>query len=120
MQCPATTGLRLVLALALATTLAGCAAVSSAQAPVESAEVTMPPSYRFDPVAIRVPVGTTVTWRNADNFTHSVRVLNGSFPLLDLKPGASGSITFEEPGEYDYICTYHAQDMKGKVIVAVP
>ena len=109
----------LILALALAILLAGCAsAVSNAQAPAETNQVTMPPSYRFDPVAIQVAAGTTVTWRNADNFTHSVRVLNGSFPLLDLKPGASGSITFEEPGEYDYICTYHSQDMKGKVIVA--
>src|SRR5688572_105124 len=111
------TGLSLALALALVTVLAGCASATSAQAPVESAEVTMPPSYRFDPVAIQVPVGTTVTWRNTDNFTHSVSVVDGGFPELSLAPGQSGTITFDEPGEYAYVCTYHAQDMKGTVSV---
>ena len=110
-----------VCLLVLAASLAGCAnQATAAREAVKTAEVSMPPTYRFAPAAIQVDAGTTVTWRNADNFTHSVRVLNGSLPFLDLKPGASGSITFEEPGEYDYICTYHAQDMKGKVIVAVP
>ena len=27
---------------------------------------------------------------------------------------------FGQPGEYDYICTYHAQDMKGKISVVGP
>ena len=77
----------------------------------------MPPSYRFDPVAIQVPVGTTVTWRNTDNFSHSVSVAGGDFPMLELPPGESGAITFDQPGEYAYVCTYHAQDMKGTVSV---
>jgi plastocyanin len=98
--------------------LAGCAAqTSAAAAPVETAEVSMPPSYRFDPPAIQVPAGTTVTWRNSDNFTHSVSVVDGKFPFLNLPPGQSGAITFDQPGAYNYICTYHAQDMKGTVIV---
>jgi plastocyanin len=113
-----TTGLSLALGLALLTVLGGCAsAARNAQAPVESAEVTMPPSYRFDPVAIRVPIGTTVTWRNTDNFTHAVSVVTGGFPNLSLAPGQSGTISFDQPGEYAYICTYHAQDMKGIVSV---
>ena len=98
--------------------LAGCAAqTSAAAAPVETAEVSMPPSYRFDPPAIQVTAGTTVTWRNSDNFTHSVSVADGKFPFLNLPPGQSGAITFDQPGAYNYICTYHAQDMKGTVIV---
>ena len=98
--------------------LAGCAAqTSAAGAPVETAEVRMPPSYRFEPAAIQVPAGTTVTWRNSDNFTHSVSVVDGKFPILNLPPGQSGTITFDQPGAYNYICTYHAQDMKGRVIV---
>ena len=113
-----TTGLTLAVALALVTVLAGCAsAVSNAQAPAETNQVTMPPSYRFDPVAIQVPAGTTVTWRNADNFSHSVSVAGGDFPVLELPPGESGTITFDQPGEYAYVCTYHAQDMKGTVRV---
>jgi plastocyanin len=79
--------------------------------------VTMPPSYRFDPPRIQVPAGTTVTWRNSDNFTHSVSVSDGSFPLLNLSPGQSGTIAFDQPGTYNYLCTYHAQDMQGTIIV---
>jgi plastocyanin len=111
--------LLLVTAVAVAIVLlAGCAVqTSAAAAPVETAEVTMPPSYRFDPPAIQVPAGTTVTWRNSDNFTHSVSVVDGKFPLLNLSPGQSGAITFDQPGAYAYICTYHAQDMKGTVMV---
>ena len=109
---------RLILALAVVIVLAGCASpVSNAQPPIETNQVTMPPSYRFDPVAIQVPAGTTVTWRNADNFSHSVRVAGGDFPMLELPPGESGTITFDQPGEYAYVCTYHAQDMKGTVSV---
>jgi plastocyanin len=107
------------LALTAATLLLGaCASPRGAQAPVQTAEVTMPPSYRFEPVAIQVPAGTAVTFRNTDNFTHSVSVTSGgSFPYLNLPPGQSGQLTFSEPGEYDYVCTYHATDMKGKVTV---
>src|SRR5262249_51653230 len=98
--------------------LAGCAAQTSAAAvPVETAQVRMPPSYRFDPPVIQIPAGTTVTWGNADNFTHSVSVVDGKFPILNLSPGQSGTITFDQPGTYAHICTYHAQDMKGTVIV---
>jgi len=109
------------LALAVAVVLvllAGCATqTTTAAAPVETAQVTMPPSYRFDPPRIQVAAGTTVTWRNSDNFTHSVSVSGGSFPLLNLSPGQSGTITFDQPGTYDYLCTYHAQDMQGAIIV---
>jgi plastocyanin len=111
--------LRLVPVLAItALFLAGCAVqTSAAAAPVETAQVSMPPSYRFDPPAIQVPAGTTVTWRNSDNFTHSVSVVGGEFPFLNLAPEQSGAITFDQPGAYEYICTYHAQDMKGTVVV---
>ena len=44
-------------------------------------------------------------------------VVDGTFPFLNLSPGQSGAITFDQPGAYAYICTYHAQDMKGTVIV---
>lgn len=106
------------LALLMAIAPLGCRAqAGAAAAPVDTDRVEMALSYRFEPTVIRVPVGTTVTWRNSDNFTHSVKVLTGDYPSLDLRPGQSGSITFDRPGEFEYICTYHAQNMKGKVIV---
>lgn len=107
---------RLVLVLALALVLAGCAS-SRAPAPVQTNHVELPPSYRFDPPVIQVQAGTTVTWHNSDNFTHGVSIQKGSFPFLNLKPGESGSITFSQAGQYEYVCPYHSQNMKGTVIV---
>lgn len=109
---------QLLMLLVLSTFIGGCTSqTSQAQTPVDTAQVTMPPSYRFDPPVIRVPVGTSVSWHNDDHFTHSVSVVREGFPALNLPPGQSGSITFTQAGTYDYICTYHTQDMKGKVIV---
>lgn len=65
-----------VLVLTAALGLAGCqASAPAASHPVETNRVTMAKSYRFDPPVIAVPVGTTVTWHNDDNFTDDVHLL---------------------------------------------
>lgn len=112
----------ILAALLVTVALSACGAqpVQGAGQAVETTRVEMPPSYRFDPPVIQVTAGATVTWHNADNFTHSVQVLKDGFSMLNLPPGASGSITFSQPGEYNYVCTYHTQQMKGKVIVVRP
>jgi plastocyanin len=112
-------GLSVVVLLILTVVLAGCATVSSAApAPVETNRVELPPSYRFDPPVIHVPVGATVTWHNSDNFTHDVHLLGAiNWHSDPLHPGDSVSYTFDKPGEYPYLCDFHSQDMKGKVIV---
>lgn len=103
----------LLMTTALASGCSGSAAAGSG--PVLTDRVDMPPSYRFAPEVIQVVQGTAVTWTNSDNFTHSVQVGNGEVKVV--KPGESIAMTFAEPGEYPYICTFHAQNMKGKVIV---
>jgi plastocyanin len=75
----------------------------------------MPKSYRFEPKTIQVDAGATVTWRNEDNFTHTVEVEGQED--RKVKPGESTSVTFTKPGEYEYVCTLHSHDMKGLVIV---
>jgi len=92
----------------------GCA--SSATTPVKTDAVTLPRSYRFDPASIEVRAGTTVTWTNADNFTHSVQV-SGTSDTHVMKPGETASVVFGHPGTYAYICTFHTQNMKGTVTV---
>lgn len=107
-----------ILLLALALGVAGCGgSVAADTRPVETGRVELPPSYRFDPTVIRVPAGTTVTWHNSDNFTHSVELQDGTNRNLVVPPGQSVAITFEQPGEYPYICSFHPQNMRGKVIV---
>jgi plastocyanin len=110
---------RLVLLATLALLggiLVGCGGpAATAAGPVHTDRVDLPASYRFEPTLIQVVAGTTVTWTNADNFTHAVQVQDGE--VHDLPIGQSTSITFDAPGTYDYVCPYHPQDMKGTVIV---
>ena len=103
-------------AAALAATLlaAGCGGTSEGTA-VATNEVRMVKSYRFDPETIEIRAGDTVTWTNEDNFTHTVEVEGQSDHKVGK--GESVSITFDEAGAYDYVCTLHRQDMDGTVIV---
>lgn len=85
---------------------------------VRTTTVTMPKSYRFDPVAISVDAGATVTWKNEDNFTHDVTIEDGDDTgEHTVKPGDQVKITFDEPGTYDYVCRLHETDMRGTVYV---
>jgi plastocyanin len=107
------------LALLLATAVpaafaAGCGGVGLGQ-PVATNRVDLPKSYRFDPGVIVIKAGTSVTWTNHDNFSHTVKVEDG--PDHKLSRGHSVTIRFPKAGTYHYVCTLHSQDMRGKVIV---
>jgi plastocyanin len=86
-------------------------------AAVQTSDVTLPRSYKFEPQVIEVSPATEVTWTNEDNFPHNVQFLDGSDMMKDLAIGVSASITFDEPGDYYYECSIHPQQMRGKVIV---
>ncbi len=94
---------------------AGCGGAGGSSEPVATTEVKMVKSYRFDPKSIEVDAGATVTWRNDDNFTHTVQV-DGQEDHK-VAPGETVSVTFDEPGSYHYVCTLHRHDMDGEVIV---
>jgi plastocyanin len=106
---------RALAALPLVLVLAACGGTAQASEPVATTEVTMAESYVFEPETIEVEPGATVTWRNEDRFTHTVRVEGQDDH--EVEPGQSVSITFDEPGTYAYVCTLHRRDMEGKVIV---
>jgi plastocyanin len=93
---------------------AGCGG-SGDSGPVATTEVTMAKSYRFDPKTIEVDTGSTVTWKNDDNFTHTVQVDGQDDHKVGR--GESFSIRFDEPGTYHYVCSLHRHDMDGEVIV---
>lgn len=103
-------------ALAAMLGLAACAPADDG-APVATAQVNLPPSYRFEPASITVPDGTTVTWTNNDHFTHNVRLIDDGGDVLELAPGESVSFTFTGPGEHRYDCSFHPTDMTGAVVV---
>jgi plastocyanin len=107
---------RPVAAALLALWLAACSTGAS-QSPVATNQVDLPKSYRFDPPAITVPVGITVTWTNHDEFTHSVRLLDDGNQVFQMKPGESASFTFDTVGTHRYDCSFHPQNMRGSVVV---
>lgn len=98
-----------------ATVVAASCGGSDDSEPVATTEVSMAKSYRFDPKTIEISAGETVTWTNDDNFTHTVQVEGQADH--EVGKGKSVSITFDEPGTYEYVCTLHRRDMDGTVIV---
>ncbi len=119
MFVPAGLSTRLAAAgiFAMAVAVAACSSTGQASAiPVATDRVDMPRSYRYSPADITVPAGTTVTWTNSDQFTHSVRLPEGG-PDLVVRPGESTTYAFTTPGLYRYTCTFHSNDMNGTVLV---
>ena len=72
--------------------------------------------FAFEPATIEVPAGATVTWTNLGRGPHTVSDA-GEFNSGLLAPGATFSLTFNEPGSYPYFCKIHPDTMTGTVIV---
>jgi plastocyanin len=100
----------------LVAVFAGCSG-EAADTPslVATTTVDLPRSYRFEPAAIEVDVGATVTWTNHDEFTHNV-AFEGVAPLA-MKPGESVTRAFPEAGTFGYMCSLHPREMQGSVAV---
>ena len=108
--------LRPALAILFAVLLVAACQAAAPTAPVATSQVDLPRSYKFAPEDITVAVGTTVTWTNNDNFTHSVRLLDGGETQF-MKPGESVTHAFATSGLYQYDCSLHPKDMQGSVLV---
>jgi nitrite reductase (NO-forming) len=83
-----------------------------------------PSSAKFyEPPALTVPAGSTVTWKNSDSTLHTVTsgsaesgVSGTEFDSSYLAGGKTFQHTFGSAGTFDYYCTLHPF-MKGQVIV---
>lgn len=109
-----------VLALTGALILAGCggdgesgpassdeAGAPAAQEAQTDAEVKIA-SFRYLPPDVTIRAGGTVTWVNEDMAPHTSTLEDDreqDTGRLDL--GEDGSLTFEEPGSYQYYCIFH-------------
>ena len=73
--------------------------------------------FEFDPKDLTVEAGTEVEWTNEDSADHNV-IFDGDTPadVDNLEQGQSGSVTFDEAGTFDYVCSYHP-GMEGSVEV---
>lgn len=70
----------------------------------------------FNTPELRVKKGTTVTWVNNDDIAHNVYEMNDLFRSEDMVQGSSFSYTFDQPGTYSYVCSFHPS-MEATVIV---
>ncbi len=83
----------------------------------ESGAVTVTiADFTFTESPLEIPAGTTVEWVNGDPFPHSIAAEDGSFQSPDLASGERFSLTFTEPGTYNYVCGIHPQ-MRGTIVV---
>ena len=63
-------------------------------------------NFTFQPAALTVKVGTTVTWKNHDDIPHTI-VSAGKFRSKTLDSDDNYSFTFTSAGEYKYFCSLH-------------
>jgi amicyanin len=73
-------------------------------------------SFGFNAEKVTVAAGTTVTWINFDKSPHQVSVKGKPLQTGIILKGQGGSITFTEPGTYEYWCKPHPS-MKGTIEV---
>ena len=80
-----------------------------------AAEVTISiVDFAFETADLEIAVGTTVTWVNDGVAVHTVTGQFGDSGVL--QPGQSFSFTFNDPGEFEYVCQFHPQ-MTGQIVV---
>jgi plastocyanin len=99
-------------------------AASSRPAPTDGVVATAPAAVSivdlsFEPPTIEVDTGATVTWTNDDGVPHTVTATDETFDSGVMQDGVSFSVTFSEPGSFDYFCAIHPS-MTGTVVVREP
>lgn len=117
----------LALALAGALVLAACGDSDGGET-IEGEHVVVEMyDNRFQYSEIRIPVGGSVNWVGAGQNPHNAVAANGEwstetvFGSLDQLEGDEAILTYNEPGEYIFFCTYHGNaqgaGMAGTLIV---
>ena len=98
---------------ALAGGLVALAAWTAAAATPPTLEIQ---HFKFLPPALEVPAGTTVTWINHDEETHTVTSATGAFTSQALEHEQRFAHTFATPGTFTYFCALHPM-MRATVVV---
>ena len=101
--------------------LATEAPASPAPALPEADETVSIDDFQYEPDRIRVELGTSIAWENADSREHTVTAENEAFDSGDIAADGNFVQLFEQVGVYDYYCTIHGEDrMSGRVTVEAP
>lgn len=75
--------------------------------------------FVFKPSKLRVKVGDTVLWQDANQVPHNIVGLGRAATVIDRASVTSGSyrVTFKHKGTYKYECQVHLPEMKGVIVV---
>ena len=98
--------------------LVACGGGQAAQQPAASpseAQVSIK-DFAFDPAALTVPVGTSVTWTNNDSTAHTVTSDDGTWDSGRIDVGGTYSHVFDQAGTFTYHCGIHTS-MTGTITV---
>lgn len=70
-------------------------------------------SFEYMPATNTVAAGGSVTWTNVDSANHNVAFDSADAPegINNIRQDESGSVTFDDPGTYAYICSFHPSMM---------
>lgn len=117
----------LALAVAGVVAVSACGGSEGSEA-IDGENVTVEMyDNRFQYTEIEIPVGGTVTWVGAGQNPHNAVAANGEwstedvFGSLEQFEGEEAVLTYDEPGEYVFFCTFHGnaegEGMAGTLIV---
>jgi plastocyanin len=56
---------------------------------------------------VKIKAGTKITFTNISTMAHTMVARDGSWRVGPIKAGASGSVTINKAGTYEYICSDH-------------
>ena len=73
-------------------------------------------SFAFAPGTITIKAGENVTWTNNDGAPHTITFKDRFASSESLSPGQTFARGFEQPGTYEYFCSFH-EFMTGRVVV---
>jgi plastocyanin len=89
-------------------------------ADAQTATVVSNDRLKFDPGIVNAKVGTLeLSHRNSGSIPHNLVFDDTSLGAIDTVTGGQTkkiTLTFAEPGEYDFVCTFH-RGQDGKVVV---
>ena len=70
----------------------------------------------FGPNPLTIAVGTTISWLNDDNTTHTSVADGNQWSSGNIQPGGRFNFTFASPGTFKYHCQIHP-NMLGTIVV---
>lgn len=115
----------LVAALIGGIVIGACGGGARADESIEGHDVTVEMyDNRYQYTEIRIPAGGSVDWLGAGRSPHNAVAADGSwstadvFGSLEQLEGDSAVITYQDPGEYVFYCTFHG-NAEGKGMAGV-